>query len=257
MKVTLDPLKEGKKIYFASDFHLGSPNAEKSALREAKIINWLESIQHDAQAIFLVGDIFDFWFEYKYVVPKGFLKFLAKITQLKQSGIDIYFFIGNHDVWMFDYFTKELGIPVYREPIQFVLSHKKFFLGHGDGLGPGDNVYKVLKKVFHNKVIQFLYKWLIHPDIGMWFGNTWSGHSRSSKEGKEDEFLGEKEFLLQYCREQEQIEHFDYFVFGHRHLMIDVPIGEKSRYINLGDWFKRNSYAVFDGHKLELLCYTK
>lgn len=248
MKLTFDSLQPGKKFYFASDFHLGSPNKEISRQREKKIIRWLEQIEKDAQAIFLVGDIFDFWYEYRWVVPKGYVRFLGKIAELKDKGIDIYFFVGNHDVWMFDYFPDEIGVPVIKENVQFEVNGVKFFVGHGDGYGPGDHFYKFLKKIFYNKVLQEVFKWL-HPDIGNWFANKWSKHSRSSKKGKEDTFLGEKEYLIQYVRTVEKEEHHDYYLFGHRHLVIDTKVGD-ARYMNLGDWFEKCSYAEFDGEKV-------
>ena len=241
-----------KKIFFASDFHLGAPDKNSSRLREQKIIRWLTEIEEEAAAIFLVGDIFDFWFEYKTVIPKGFLPFLAKISDLRQKNIPIVFFTGNHDLWMKDYFTDELGIPVYHHPIELTVENKKLLVGHGDGLGPGDYQYKVLKKVFTNPFCQWLFRWL-HPDLGVALALKWSKSSRiSNLQKNEGEFKGENEWLWQYCRQVEKSKHFDYYLFGHRHLPLNLPVGDRSRYINLGEWVNQYTYGVFDGKEVEL-----
>lgn len=242
------------KIYFASDFHLGSPNAATSAEREARIIRWLEAIEEDAEALYLVGDVFDFWFEYKTVVPKGFVRLLGKLAQLRDGGLPIYFFTGNHDMWMFRYLSDELDIPIYREPIVREYGGKRFFIGHGDGLGPGDHGYKFLKKIFANPLCQWLFRW-IHPDIGMRLAGFFSKKSRQAQKEPE-RFLGEEEeWLYLFARETLKEQPIDYFVFGHRHLPLDLAIdGGESRYINLGEWFHSNSYAVFDGKDMQL-CY--
>ena len=241
-----------KKIYFASDFHLGVDAKYSSKEREEQIIRWLDKIKLDAEAIYLVGDLFDFWFEYKSVIPRGHVRFLAKLAKLRESGIPIYVFTGNHDMWMFDYFEKELGVPVYRSPITKEIYGKKFFIGHGDGLGPGDNAYKFLKKIFANPICQWLFA-RIHPNFGFALAKYWSKKSRGANKA-EKQFLGvEKEWLLIYANEQLEKESFDFFVFGHRHLPIDYTLkNNKSRYINLGEWLNYNSYAVFDGNELSI-----
>ncbi len=245
-------LPAGKKIYFASDFHLGVPTYEASLARERKVVAWLESIRHDAHAIYLMGDLFDFWFEYKHTIPKGFTRFFGKLAELRDAGTPIYFFTGNHDMWMFDYFPQELGIPIMREPQQLIINGQRFLIGHGDGLGPGDKTYKVLKKFFDSRFCQWLFQW-IHPNIGMGIANYWSRKSRISNTRREEKFLGEEnEFLLAYCRQMEKSTHFDNYVFGHRHLPLDLPVGEGSRYVNLGEWVHFSTYAVFDGQRLEL-----
>lgn len=248
-------LLPGKKAYFASDFHLGVPNKQASFLREKKIIEWLECIENDAGLIVLAGDIFDFWFEYKYTVPKGFTRLLGKLANITDSGTPIIAFTGNHDMWMFDYLKEELNIPVYRNPQEFIINGKKFMVGHGDGLGPGDNIYKMLKKIFRNKICIKLFSY-IHPDLGIWIANSWSRQSRLSQKEKE-EFQGENEWLYQYCKEIEQKKHFDYFIFGHRHLPLDLIVGKESRYINLGEWINFCTYAVFNGSELELLTFEQ
>jgi UDP-2,3-diacylglucosamine hydrolase len=241
-----------KKIYFISDFHLGAPDAATSLVREKKIVAFLDEIKNSASEIFIVGDLFDFWYEYKNVVPKGYVRILGKLAELTDSGIPIHFFVGNHDMWMKDYFQKELNIPVYFDPKEFTFGNKKFLIGHGDGLGPEDKGYKFIKKIFRNKFCQWLFG-VLPPAIGIGLANFFSRKSRA-KTGKTDEvFLGEeKEWLVIYCKEILQKQHYDYFVFGHRHLPLDIVLNEKSKYINLGDWIKYFTYAVFDGEKLTL-----
>lgn len=246
-------MPEKTNIYFASDFHFGVPTKEKSRERELQLVNWLDNISKDAKEIYLVGDLFDFWYEYKKVVPKGFVRFQGKIAELCDKGIEIHIFTGNHDMWMFDYLTDELGVIMHRSPIVKDWNGKRFFIGHGDGLGPGDRGYKLIKKVFSNPVCIWLFGW-IHPDIGMTLANFWSGRSRKSNMPKDEIYNGdENEWLLQFCHASLKKEHFDYFIFGHRHLVLDKPVGENSRYINLGDWFKDPHYAVWDGEELKLL----
>ncbi len=246
-------------IYFASDFHLGTPTFEESRAREHRIVRWLDKIKEDAEEIYLVGDVFDFWFEYKTVVPKGFVRLLGKLAELRDQGIPIYFFTGNHDLWMFNYLTEELDIPIYRDPILKTIGNKQFLIGHGDGLGPGDNGYKRMKKVFSNPACQWLFKWL-HPDIGIRIAQYWSGKSRDQNMKEPEKFLGkEKEWLYQYAnRKLEEQPTIDFFIFGHRHLPLDLTLNNgKSRYINLGEWMNFNSYARFDGTELRLEYFEK
>lgn len=244
-----------KKIYFASDFHLGIPTHEKSLEREKKLVTWLDEIKKDADEIFLMGDLFDFWFEYKYVAPKGFVRLLGKIAELSDSGIKITLFTGNHDMWMKDYLPRELNVEVYSEPIAREFNGKKFYLGHGDGLGPGDHKYKFIKKIFASSVCQWLFA-RIHPNLSFAIANYFSKSSRIATGNNDDKFLGEEnEWLVVYCKEILQKEKIDYFIFGHRHLPLDIQLNQQSRYVNLGDWVKYFTYAVFDGSKMELKEY--
>ncbi len=246
------PLLPGKSVYFASDFHLGVPDDHTSRLRERKIVRWLDAVAPTAGAIFLVGDIFDFWFEYRHTIPKGFIRLQGKLAQLSDAGIPVVFFTGNHDMWMFGYFTEELNVHIHRAPQQFMIAGKKFLIGHGDGLGPGDRRYKALKKLFRSSVAQWLFARL-HPNLGMGIAHTWSRNSRLANNKKgEDKFLGEDEWLWTYCREVESREHHDYYIFGHRHLPLDLPVGESGRYINLGEWVNHYTYGQFDGAELTL-----
>lgn len=242
----------GKKIFFASDFHLGVPTAEESLAREKRIVAWLDSIKTEAHSIYLLGDIFDFWFEYKNTIPKGFIRLQGKLAELRDAGIPIAFFTGNHDMWMFDYFPTELGIPIYRKPTVLEVGQQKLLIGHGDGLGPGDHVYKILKKFFNSTICQWLFA-RIHPNLGIGIANLWSRRSRISNLKSEEKFYSkEKEFLWVYCSEVEKKHHHDFYIFGHRHLVLDLPITENSRYINLGEWVHFNSYGVYDGTTFEL-----
>lgn len=247
------PLPEGKRVYFASDFHLGAPDPAASREREKHIVKWLDRVSQDAAHIFLVGDIFDFWFEYKEVIPKGYTRLLGKLAELRDKGIGISVFIGNHDMWMDGYFEDELDIPVHYEPKTYNIAGKRFYIGHGDGLGPGDHGYKMLKKVFRNPVCRWLFS-LIHPSWGIGLANYFSRKSRAATGGELEKFLGEEnEWLAIYSKEILQQSHFDYFIYGHRHLPLDLQVGPDSRYINLGDWLNYFSYAVFDGKTASLL----
>jgi UDP-2,3-diacylglucosamine hydrolase len=241
-----------KKIYFLSDFHLGAPNFADSLQREKKIVSFLNEIKHDAQQIFIVGDMFDFWYEYKTVVMKGYVRLLGKLAELSDAGIVIRFFAGNHDMWMSGYFERELNIPVYYEPKVFNINGKKFYIGHGDGLGPGDYGYKFIKKIFRNKICRWLFGQL-HPTWGVRLANYFSRKSRAKTGTSDEHFLGEdKEWLIIYCKEMLTKEHYDYFVFGHRHLPIDFKLPQNGRYINLGDWIKTFTYATFNGCDMQL-----
>ena len=236
-----------KKIFFASDFHLGVPNHASSLEREKKIVRWLDSIKDEAEEIYLLGDVFDFWFEYKKAVPRGFVRLQGKIAELTDAGIPVHWFIGNHDMWIFDYIPKELGVQLYKKEIEREYFGFKLFIGHGDGLGPGDRGYKFIKKVFRNKVCQWLFARL-HPNFGIGLANFFSRKSRASTGTADEQFYGEdKEFLIQFAKKTLESQHFDYFVFGHRHLPIDgFEVGENSRYFNLGDWISHYTYGVLD-----------
>jgi UDP-2,3-diacylglucosamine hydrolase len=240
------------KIYFISDVHLGLYPIENSREREKKLVRWLDTIKEDASELFLVGDIFDFWHEHKHVVPKGFIRFFGKLSELSDAGVRISFFTGNHDIWAYGYFTEELNIPVYTGPIERVFGNRKFFIGHGDGLGPGDYSYKLLKWVFTNKALQWLFSRL-HPNFSMWLGKNWSKKSRYAKGIVAEEFAGaSKELQILFAQEKLLENHFDYFIFGHRHIPYDLLISENTRIINLGDWIYSFTYAVFDGQELEV-----
>ena len=245
-------LTQGKKIYFASDNHLGAPNLEESLVREKKFVSWLGTIKKDAEAIFLVGDIFDFWFEYSEVVPKGFTRTLGKLAEISDAGIPIHYFAGNHDMWLVDYFQKELNLTVHNKPKIFTINDKKFFVGHGDGLGPGDKSFKIMKKIFKNPFFNWCFR-CVHPDLGIKLGKYLSNKNRLKSSLEDLRFNGnENEWLTKYCKEKLKNKHYDYFVFGHRHIPLEIKLSPNSTYINLGDWITHFSYAVFDGRQVLL-----
>lgn len=218
------------------------------------IIKFLKEASQDATHIFILGDIFDFWFEYKEVIPKGYIRLLGMLAEIADSSIQLEIFTGNHDMWMFDYLEAELNIKIHRSPIFINLSGKEFLIGHGDGLGPGDHFYKVLKWFFSSAFCQKLFAFL-HPRIGCGLANYFSKRSRVSHGAEDHIFLGEEEWLVGYCRSILKERHIDYFIFGHRHLPLDVNLGDGARYINTGEWFNTPSYALFDGHDLQLLFF--
>ncbi|MEC4115646.1 UDP-2,3-diacylglucosamine diphosphatase [Myroides phaeus] len=249
-------INTNKSIYFASDQHFGAPTREKSFPREQLFLQWLKEKEEDMGALFILGDLFDFWFEYKTVVPKGFVRILGKLAELKDKGIPIFFFVGNHDLWMDDYFQTELGIPVFHESQTFEINGKSLFIAHGDGLGPGDMGYKRMKKVFTNKFSKWLFRWL-HPDIGVKLGSYLSVKNKLISGDEDIKFLGEdKEWLILYAKRKLETQHFDYFVFGHRHLPMIINLNEKSKYINLGDWIGYFTYGKLDT-EFHLIEYKK
>ena len=251
----LNIIPAGKKVYFASDMHFGAPDRKNSLKREQIFVKWLDEIKSDATAIFLLGDIFDFWFEYKHVVPKGYVRLLGKLAELRDSGIHIYIFTGNHDMWMFDYFPSELNIPVIHEPASFSMNEKEFFIGHGDGLGPGDRYYKFLKSFFRNRFCQWLFARL-HPNFGIGIANYWSNKSRSNNLENNNTYLEEKEWLVLFSKSTEKTKHHDFYIFGHRHFSLHVQISDHCQYFNLGEWVENFTYGVFNGTAFELDEYS-
>lgn len=251
-------MSTAKKLFFASDFHLGLPSEKGNHSRENLIVSWLDSIKEEATEIYLMGDIFDFWFEYTHVVPKGQVRLMGKLAELSDAGIALTIFKGNHDMWMRDYLATEIGATIISNELIIEKNGKKFYLHHGDGLGPGDYGYKFIKAIFRNPLSQLLFK-IIHPDIGIGLARYLSAKSRKKNYRSDLAFKGEeKEFLIQFAKKmsQNQSEHFDYFVFGHRHLPLQIPIDKNSTYINLGEWVTHFTYAEFDGNTMELKTFT-
>jgi UDP-2,3-diacylglucosamine hydrolase len=248
-------IPKGKKVYFASDNHLGAPDAAASLPREKKFVSWLNMVKEDAGALFLMGDLFDFWFEYKTVVPKGFTRTLGKLAEISDSGIPIYYFVGNHDLWMNGYFEEELNIPVFHSPREYMIFNKRLFIGHGDGLGPGDKGFKRMKKIFTNRFAQWCFRWL-HPDLGVRLAQYFSVKNKLISGSDDVEFLGEgKEWLVQYAKRKQETRQYDYFVFGHRHLPLEIQLGKGATYVNLGDWITHFTYGVLDENGLVLQKY--
>lgn len=241
-----------KKVYFASDQHFGAPTHKASLPREKKFVAWLDDIKKDAEAIFILGDLFDFWFEYKTVVPKGFVRVLGKLAEIRDGGTPIYFFVGNHDLWMHDYFETELNIPVFHAPQEFLINQKKFLIGHGDGLGPGDKGYKRMKKVFTFPLFKWMFQWL-HPDLGVRLGQYMSVKNKLISGDEDATYLGdENEWLVQYCKRKLTEKDYNYFVFGHRHLPLEIKLDQNATYINLGDWIQYFTFGSFNGTDFNL-----
>jgi UDP-2,3-diacylglucosamine hydrolase len=247
-------LADKPKIFFASDFHLGLPAGSPPLEREKKVVMWLNSVAPEAKEIYLLGDVFDFWWEYKLVVPRGFTRFLGTVAEITDSGTPVHFFTGNHDMWIGDYLTKECGIITHTEPVTKIFDGNKFHLAHGEGLGTKDKGYKILLSIFRNKTLRAMYSSL-HPSIGIGFGHRWSLSSRLGK-GIKIEFLGEdKEDLIRYARTILEKDRIDYFIFGHRHLEMKYIIDNGVVIIFLGDWITHGSYAVWDGTTLDFLSF--
>ncbi|ASB48958.1 UDP-2,3-diacylglucosamine diphosphatase [Alkalitalea saponilacus] len=246
-------MEQKKKIYFASDVHLGAPTIKNPQEHERRFVRWLDSVKHDASEIYLLGDIFDFWFEYRRAIPKGYSRFIGKLCELTDSGIPVHFFTGNHDIWVFDYLPTETGIQIYRKPLIREIDGKKFFLAHGDGLTRFEKSYNRLKAIFTNNIAQKLFR-LIHPDCGVWFARLWSGKSREKNlKSYGSVFQGEdKEWLIVWAKEQLEVNHFDFFVFGHRHIAKVIDLKNNSKLIYLGDWVNHYSYGVWDGNTFNL-----
>jgi UDP-2,3-diacylglucosamine hydrolase len=242
----------GKNIYFVSDLHLGAPALSNNKERELLFVDWLQSIRNDAAMLFLMGDYFDFWFEYRKVVPKGFVRSLGALAELCDSGVQVYFFTGNHDIWAFDYLSGEIGLMVHTDPLKIDLLGRKFFLSHGDDLGKKDFGYQLLKGFFHNRLAQWAFA-KIHPDLSFRLAHHWSKKSRLSYKNEDQGFNGlqsEEQYL--FAKSVLEKEHFDYFVFGHRHIVLNEPLAEGCRLIILGDWIKKFTYGIFDGKEFRI-----
>ena len=249
----------GKNVYFLSDAHLGSLAIPHGRTQERRLVRFLDSIKEKASAVYLLGDMFDFWNEYRYVVPKGYSRFLGKLSELTDNGVEVHFFAGNHDLWTYGYLEEECGVIVHKAPVTTEIYGKVFFLAHGDGLGDPDNKFKILRKLFHNHTCQRLLKF-VHPRWGMALGLNWAKHSRLKRaDGKEVPFMGEdKEFLVRFARDYKRSHpNIDYFLFGHRHIELDLPIDKSTRMLILGDWIWQFTYAVFDGEHLFLGEYVE
>jgi UDP-2,3-diacylglucosamine hydrolase len=244
-------LNHGKKLFFASDCHLGEPDYQTSREREEKVVAWLDTFKDESAGFFLLGDIFDFWFEYNHVIPKGYVRFLGKLAEITDQGIPVFFFTGNHDMWLFDYFSTELNISVFREPQSFEVNDKLLQVGHGDGLGPGQGSYKMLKTMFSSPMCQWMFKWL-HPNVGFAIANLWSRKSRRHNGVAQPFISADDEKIFQHCEDTEAEQHHDFYVFGHRHLALELPISSNSIYYNVGEWIQGFTYGVYDGTRFKL-----
>jgi len=244
-------MNKKNKTYFVADVHLGSFVFSDSLEREKRLVRWLDSIRDEAKALFLLGDIFDFWFEYKEAVPRGFTRFLGKLAELSDNGMEIHYCIGNHDLWIFDYLPREIGLILHKNPVKTEIDGKIFYVAHGDGLGERSRSFKLIRRIFHNRICQILFR-ALHPDCGIGLAHLWARHSRQTEQKSPKPYFGEeKENLLHYSQSYLQTHpEIDYFVFGHRHILLDKPLNSKSRIMFIGDWLKLFSYAVFDGKEL-------
>lgn len=239
-------------IYFASDLHLGYPNAAKSREREKLFIEWLDFIKPDCKELYLLGDIFDFWFEYRWVIPKGYIRFLAKIAEFTDAGIPVYMFKGNHDQWLSNYLPEEIGIILYEKPITKEYNGKRLYIHHGHALGKYDKGMNFLHAIFTNKSLKWLFS-RIHPNGAFSFAHRWSSHNRKKKTYESSNYLGdENEWLLLYSKDVEAVNHHDYYVYGHRHVAVDKALGNSARYINIGNWISNTSYGIFDGNTMQI-----
>ncbi|MDD4819605.1 MAG: UDP-2,3-diacylglucosamine diphosphatase [Flavobacteriales bacterium] len=254
-KIFID-LPEGKKVYFISDMHLGAGGYGRTMDKEHLLLSFLDEIKQDCATLLICGDMFDFWYEWKKVVPKGYVRLLGKLAEYTDKGIPVYFFAGNHDMWAGEYFVKHIGMVQYYDTAEFDISGKRFLVGHGDGLGPGDKKFKLMKWLFKNNVARWLFSHLLHPDIAIGIADYFSRRSRSATGTGDSIYMGDdKEWIYLFCKETEEKEHYDYYVFGHRHLLIDKKIGNDARYVNLGDWLTFYTYGVWNGQTFEIKNY--
>ena len=248
-----------KNIYITSDAHLGSWAIPHQRMQERRLVRFLDDIKHKAYAVYLLGDMFDFWYEWKYAVPKGYTRFLGKISELTDMGVEVHYFTGNHDIWMYGYLEEECGVIMHHQALTTDIMGKTFFMAHGDGLGDPDRKFKFISRMFHNKVCQRLFSTL-HPRWSMWFGLTWAKHSRMKRaDGKEEPYKGEdREFLIQYTKEYMKTHpDIDYYIYGHRHIELDMMLSRKSRMMIIGDWIWQFTYVVFDGEHIFLEQYVE
>ena len=246
-------------VYFLSDAHLGSLAIPHARMQERRLVRFLDSIKTKASAIYMLGDMFDFWDEYRYVVPKGYTRFLGKLSELTDSGVEVHFFTGNHDLWTYGYLQDECGVVVHKAPVTTEILGRVFYLAHGDGLGDPDPKYRLLHALFHSRVCQRLLN-AIHPRWGMALGLNWAKHSRLKRvDGKEPPYLGEdREYLVRYAKDYLRThQDIDYFMFGHRHIELDLMLSRKTRLMILGDWIWQFTYAVFDGEHMFMETYVE
>lgn len=248
-----------RPVYFLSDAHLGSRAIQHGRMHERRLVNFLDSIKYKAAAVYMLGDMFDFWYEYKMVVPRGYTRFLGKVSELTDLGVEVHFFIGNHDIWCSDYLEKECGVILHRQPLTTEIYGREFYLAHGDGLGDPDKKFKFLRAMFHNRFLQMAFS-NIHPRWSIDFGLSWAKHSRlKHDEEGEPQYLGEQnEHLVVYSKEYLKTHpEINFFIYGHRHIELDLMLSKTSRVLILGDWIKLFSYAVFDGENLFLENYIE
>lgn len=247
-----------KNIYFLSDAHLGSLAIEHRRMQERRLVRFLDDIKEKASAIYLLGDMFDFWYEYKYVVPRGYTRFLGKLSELTDMGVEVHYFTGNHDIWAYDYLARECGVTLHTKPLTTEIYDKVFFIAHGDGLGDGDKKFKLIRGIFHNRLCQRLFS-AVHPRWGMWFGLQWAKHSRLKRKEGEPPYMGDdKEQLVLFTKDyMKGHADVDYYIYGHRHIELDLQLTKRVRMMIIGDWISHFTYVVFDGVHLFLSEYVE
>lgn len=248
-----------KNVYFLSDAHLGSLAISHGRTQERRLVRFLDSIKEKAAAVYLLGDMFDFWYEYRYTVPKGYTRFLGKLSELCDMGVEVHFFTGNHDIWAYEYLEKECGVTLHKQPLTTDIYGKLFFLAHGDGMGDPDRKFKMLRWIFHNRACQYLMS-ALHPRWGIALGLKWAKQSYiKHKETDEATYMGEnKEHLVLYTKEyMKSHPDIDFFIYGHRHIELDLMLSKKVRMMILGDWISQFTYAVFDGEHMFLEEYVE
>ncbi len=249
-----------KPIYFIADAHLGSWAVSHHRTQERRLVRFLDDIKNKAGAVYMLGDMFDFWYEWRRVVPRGFTRFLGKISELTDLGVEVHYFIGNHDIWAFDYLNRECGVVLHREPLTTELYGKEFFIAHGDGMGDPKKSFHIIRSIFHNKTCQWMFSRLLHPNVAMRFGLTWARHSRLKREeGEEPPYMGEdKEYLVLFTKEYKKTHpNIDFFIYGHRHIELDLVLSRDTRMLVLGDWITQFTYARWDGEHLTLANYLE
>lgn len=241
------------KYYFLSDAHLGTRVVRDARAHEQKVVDWLDMAKLDATEIFLLGDIFDFWFEYKMVVPKGFTRLFGKLREITESGIPVHFFVGNHDLWTFGYLEQEVGLIVHMAPLTIELGGKQFFLAHGDGLGDKSRPFSFIRALFHSKTVQRLFRSLVPSNWALNFGFRWSESNRRKHDKRDVKFLGEDREPLVLFAKQHSLDHaIDFYIFGHRHIVLNLMLASKARVVILGDFMREFSYGVFDGKTMNV-----
>ena len=243
-----------KNVYFLSDAHLGSLAIDHGRMQERRLVRFLDSIKEKAKAIYLLGDMFDFWNEYKYVVPKGYTRFLGKLSELTDMGVEVHFFTGNHDIWTYGYLEKECGLIVHTKPETTEIYDKVFYLAHGDGLGDHDRKFSLIRRIFHSRTCQWAFRHLLPATIGIKFGQRWSESNRRRHERQNIGFLGENAEPLVLFAKQHAVQHpdIDFYVFGHRHIVLNLMLKNSSQVLIIGDFIREFSYATFDGDTMAI-----